>query len=191
MLELIDSIRKRDPAQPTFAEVLFAYNGFHAVMLHRMNQAIWNLGLRALARTCANFTRFLTGVEIHPQAQVGKNLFIDHGMGVVIGQTAIIGDNVTLYHGVTLGGIGLTGQVNGKRHPTIECGAIIGSGAQILGNITIGKHAKIGSNSVVTSDIPENATAIGSPARVLKSDGIARPYGLPCEEELKELHYNI
>lgn len=187
MFDFIESIRKRDPAQPTFAEVLFAYNGFHAVLLHRVSHYLWHLNLRALARFCSNLTRFLTGIEIHPQAQIGKNLFIDHGTGVVIGQTAIIGDNVTIYHGVTLGGVGHTGEVNGKRHPTIGDCAVIGSGAQILGDITIGTHAKIGSNSVVTRDIPENATAIGSPARILKGDGIARPYGMPCEEEMKDL----
>lgn len=191
MFDLIASIRKRDPAQPTFCEVLFAYNGFHAVCLHRANQWVWNLGLRALARTMANFTRFLTGIEIHPQATIGKNLFIDHGMGVVIGQTAIIGDNVTIYHGVTLGGVGRRGEVIGKRHPTIMDCAIIGAGAQILGDITIGKNAKIGSNSVVTSDIPDGATAIGIPARVVGGDEVARGYGLPSRAEMEDVTFTI
>ncbi|MGB3213529.1 MAG: serine O-acetyltransferase [Alphaproteobacteria bacterium] len=187
MSGLIKSIQERDPAQPTFAEVLFAYNGFHAVVLHRMNNFIWHLGLKALARALANFTRFLTGIEIHPEATIGKNLFIDHGTGVVIGQTAIIGDNVTIYHGVTLGGVGRSGTVTGKRHPTLESGAIIGAGAQLLGDITIGEGAKIGANSVVTTDIPAHATAIGIPARVVGGDDKARAYGMPSGEEMTDL----
>lgn len=187
MSSLIKSIQERDPAQPTYCEVLFAYNGFHAVCLHRVNQFVWNMGLRALGRTMANLTRFLTGIEIHPQATIGKNLFIDHGIGVVIGQTAIIGDNVTIYHGVTLGGVGRVGEVAGKRHPTIEEGAIIGAGAQVLGDITIGKHAKIGANSVVTNDIPAYATAIGIPARVIGGDDTARAYGMPSRAEMEDI----
>ncbi|MCB1681351.1 MAG: serine O-acetyltransferase [Rhodospirillales bacterium] len=187
MCGLIKSIRERDPANPTFAEVLFAYNGFHAVVLHRMNNFIWHLGLRGLARFFANLTRFLTGIEIHPEATIGQNLFIDHGTGVVIGQTAIIGDNVTIYHGVTLGGVGKAGNVEGKRHPTIESGAIIGAGAQLLGDITIGEGAKIGANSVVTTDIPAHATAIGIPARVVGGDDKARAYGMPSREEMADL----
>ena len=187
MSQLIKSIRERDPANPTFAEVLFAYNGFHAVVLHRMNNFIWNLGLRALARFCSNITRVLTGIEIHPQAQIGKNLFIDHGTGVVIGQTAVIGDNVTIYHGVTLGGVGKVGTVDGKRHPTVESDAIIGAGSQVLGDITIGEGAKIGANSVVTTDIPAHATAIGIPARVVGGDDKARAYGMPSREEMADL----
>ncbi|MCB1591454.1 MAG: serine O-acetyltransferase [Alphaproteobacteria bacterium] len=187
MSQLIKSIRERDPANPTFAEVLFAYNGFHAVVLHRMNNFIWNLGLRALARFFSNITRVLTGIEIHPQAQIGKNLFIDHGTGVVIGQTAVIGDNVTIYHGVTLGGVGKVGTVDGKRHPTVESDAIIGAGSQVLGDITIGEGAKIGANSVVTTDIPAHATAIGIPARVVGGDDKARAYGMPSREEMADL----
>lgn len=191
MSSLIKSIQERDPAQPTYCEVLFAYNGFHAVCMHSLNQFIWNMGFRALARSLANFTRFLTGIEIHPQATIGKNLFIDHGNGVVIGQTAIIGDNVTIYHGVTLGGVGRKGEVIGKRHPTVMDGAIIGAGAQILGNITIGKCAKIGSNSVVTSDIPDGATAIGIPARVIGGDDTARAYGMPSRDEMEDVTFTI
>lgn len=191
MCDLIRSIRERDPAQPTFAEVLFAYNGFHAVCLHRVNNVIWKMGLRALARFMANMTRMLTGIEIHPEAKIGKNLFIDHGTGVVIGQTTIIGDNVTIYHGVTLGGVGLMGQVIGKRHPTIGDGAIIGAGAQVLGDIRIGRNAKVGSNSVVTSDIPDGATAIGIPARVVGGDADARAYGLPSREEMAQVTLTI
>ena len=191
MCGLIQSIRERDPANPTYLEVLFAYNGFHAVCLHRMNNWIWHLGLHALARFFANITRMLTGIEIHPEARIGKNLFIDHGTGVVIGQTAIIGDNVTIYHGVTLGGVGKSGQVNGKRHPTIQDGAIIGAGAQVLGDITIGKGAKVGSNSVVTGDIPDHATAIGIPARVIGGDDTARAYGMPSRKEMEDVTFTI
>lgn len=191
MSSLIKSIQERDPANPTFLEVLFAYNGFHAVCLHRMNNAIWNLGLHALARFFANITRMLTGVEIHPEAKIGKNLFIDHGTGVVIGQTAVIEDNVTIYHGVTLGGVGRQGEVNGKRHPTLKEWAIIGAGAQVLGGITIGAHAKIGSNSVVTSDIPDGTTAIGIPARVIGGDDKARAYGMPSRAEMEDVTFTI
>lgn len=191
MCTLIKSIQERDPANPTYLEVLFAYNGFHAVCLHRVNNFIWSLGLRALARFCANITRFLTGVEIHPEATIGKNLFIDHGTGIVIGQTAIIGDDVTIYHGVTLGGVGRAGQVEGKRHPTIDDWAIIGAGAQVLGDITVGKHAKVGANSVVTSDIPDGATAIGIPARVIGGDDKARAYGMPSRQEMEDVTFTI
>ena len=186
MFELLNSIRERDPAKPTFAEVLFAYNGYHAVCLYRLNNFIWHFGLRALARFCANITRILTGVEIHPQAVIGRNLFIDHGTGVVIGQTAVIGDDVTIYHGVTLGGVGRVGDSSGKRHPTIGNAVIIGAGAQVLGNITIGAGAKIGSNSVVTIDVPDGCTAVGVPARIVKCSEGARAYGMPTTAELTQ-----
>ncbi len=191
MFDLIKSIQERDPARPSALEVFFAYNGFHAVMFHRMNNWIWHLGLHTLARTFANIARMLTGIEIHPEAQIGRGFFIDHGTGVVIGQTAIVEDNVTIYHGVTLGGVGKQGEVNGKRHPTLKEGAIIGSGAQILGDITIGIHAKVGSNSVVTSDIPDGATAIGIPARVIGGDDKARAYGMPSREEMQDVTFTI
>lgn len=191
MFELLRSIQKRDPASPTFAEVFFAYNGYHAVSIHRMNNFLWNLGLRALARFMANFARILTGIEIHPEAKIGKNFFIDHGTGVVIGQTAVVEDDVTIYHGVTLGGVGRVGQVNGKRHPTLKQGAIIGAGAQVLGNITIGAHAKVGANSVVSCDIPDGATAIGIPARVIGGDERARAYGMPSLKEMDELNHTL
>lgn len=190
MFKTIKSIQARDPASPTFFEVLLAYNGFHAVMWHRMNHALWEHGFRALARVFSNIARMLTGVEIHPAATIGQRLFIDHGTGIVIGQTAIIGDDVTLYHGVTLGGVG-NGAAGEKRHPTIHDGAMIGSGAQILGDITIGRHAKVGSNSVVICDVPDNATAIGVPARVLAGKGNARAYGLPSREVLDALSCQI
>lgn len=180
MAGLIKSIQSRDPARPSFLEVLLAYNGFHAICLHRVNHALWGWGLRAIARILANIARILTGIEIHPAAQIGQRLFIDHGTGLVIGQTAIIGDDVTLYHGVTLGGKGQPDET-GKRHPTIADGAIIGAGAQVLGNITIGKNARIGANSVVTKAVPDNCTVIGNPARELScnQDDQGRAYGLP------------
>lgn len=182
MSTLIKSIRERDPARPTFFEVILAYNGFHAVCLHRINQWFWRLGLKAIARFLANITRILTGVEIHPQARLGKNLFIDHGTGVVIGQTALIGDNVTIYQGVTLGGKG--GPDNGlKRHPTIMDGATIGAGAQILGNIIIGRNARIGAGSIVLDAIPDECVAVGNPARRINCDkrDIEKSYGLPSD----------
>ena len=191
MFDLIKSIKERDPANPSSAEVFFAYNGFHAVTLHRMNNFIWHLGLRALARFMANITRFLTGIEIHPEARIGKNFFIDHGTGVVIGQTTIVEDDVTIYHGVTLGGVGRVGQVDEKRHPTLKKGAIIGAGAQVLGNVTIGAHAKVGANSVVTSDIPDCMTAIGIPARVIGGDDSARAYGMPSRKEMENVTFTI
>lgn len=185
MFETIQSIQKRDPANPTFLEVFFAYNGFHALVWHKLSGALWRMKLFALARFFANIGRMFTGIEIHPEATIGKRLFIDHGTGVVIGQTAVIGNDVTIYHGVTLGGVGRADDKTGKRHPTIQDGAMIGSGAQVLGNITIGKNARIGSNSVVTNDIPEGCTAIGIPARVIcKGDGQERAYGLPSRKEM-------
>ncbi len=191
MFNLIKSIQERDPAKPSFFEVFFAYNGYHAVTWHRMNNWLWKLGLRTLARFFANLSRILTGIEIHPEANIGQGFFIDHGTGVVIGQTAIIEDNVTIYHGVTLGGVGKQGAVNGKRHPTLKEGAIIGAGAQVLGDITIGAHAKVGSNSVVTNDIPDGATAIGIPARVIGGDDKARAYGMPSRAEMQDVTFTV
>lgn len=188
MFDLVKSIRERDPANPTFMEVILGYNGFHAVALHRMNHAVWNMNLRALARFLANLSRILTGVEIHPEAQIGKNLFIDHGTGVVIGQTAVIKDNVTIYHGVTLGGVQRRDtNPAARRHPTIENGAMIGAGAQVLGDVTIGEGAKVGANSVVTSDVPAHKTALGIPARIVGGDEINRAYGLPSRDEMETL----
>lgn len=191
MCGLIQSIRDRDPAHPTFMEVVLGYNGFHAVCLHRFNQMLWNWELRALARFFANLSRMFTGIEIHPEAKIGERFFIDHGTGVVIGQTAVIGNDVTIYHGVTLGGVGRAGQVDGKRHPTLDDGCMVGSGAQVLGDITIGKKAKVGSNSVVTSDVPDGATALGIPARVIGGDDRARPYGMPSRDELESITFTI
>jgi serine O-acetyltransferase len=190
MFSLIKSIQSRDPSKPSFSEVFFAYNGYHAVLWHRMNSFLWRFKLRAMARVLANISRILTGIEIHPEAQIGAGLFIDHGTGVVIGQTAVIGDDVTMYHGVTLGGVGRDGD-NGRRHPTVGNGVMLGAGAQILGGITIGDKAKIGANSVVTHNIPVNVTALGIPACIVGSDCKARAYGLPSRDELDTLMHKV
>ncbi len=154
----------RDPAARSFWEVLTCYPGIHALILHRLGHWLWGHRLRWLARFTAHIGRFLTGIEIHPGATIGRRFFIDHGMGVVIGETAEIHDDVTLYHGVTLGG---TSWNKGKRHPTLENGVVIGAGAKVLGPITIAAGAKVGSNAVVTKPLPAGATAVGNPARVI------------------------
>ncbi|CAG4882244.1 Serine acetyltransferase [Georgfuchsia toluolica] len=157
---------QRDPAARTTWEVITCYPGFHALTLHRFSHWLWGLRLRWLGRFVSHFTRWLTGIEIHPGASIGHRVFIDHGMGVVIGETAVIGDDCTLYHGVTLGG---TSWNKGKRHPTLQQGVVIGAGAKVLGPIVIGAGAKIGSNAVVVRDVKPGATAVGIPARVIES----------------------
>ncbi len=189
--EDIKSIQRRDPAAPTFWEVAFGYNGFHALIFHRFCKMLWGMKLFALSRFFANIGRIFTGIEIHPAAKIGKRLFIDHGTGVVIGQTAVIGDDVIIYHGVTLGGVGRSDEKGLKRHPTVENGAMIGSGAQVLGDITIGAKAKIGANSVVTQDIPAGKTALGIPARVIGGDDTARGYGMPSRAEMQDITFTI
>jgi serine O-acetyltransferase len=164
MREDIKSVFHRDPAARNTMEVLFNYPGLHAIWVHRISHQLWKWKLNWLARFVSNISRFLTGIEIHPGAQFGRRVFIDHGMGVVIGETAVIGNDVTLYHGVTLGG---TSWKAGKRHPTLEDNSVVGAGAQVLGPITVGKNARIGSNSVVVKDVPENATCVGIPGRNL------------------------
>ncbi len=166
ILEEVDSFFSRDPAARSRLEVFLCYPGFHAIIFHRLANWIWRKNFKTLARFISAFSRFLTGIEIHPGATIGKNLFIDHGMGVVIGETAIIGDNVTIYHGVTLGGVSPQDVAKGaKRHPSIGNDVIIGSGAQLLGAIEVKSGAKIGSNAVVISDVEENAIMVGIPAR--------------------------
>ena len=162
--EDIDSVFARDPAARTTFEVLTCYPGLHARIFHRMAHSLWRADFKWLARFLSHIGRALTGIEIHPGATIGRRFFIDHGMGVVIGETAEIGDDVTLYHGVTLGG---TSWKEGKRHPTLGNGVVVGAGAKILGPITIGEGAKIGSNAVVVKDVPAGATAAGIPARIL------------------------
>lgn len=166
MKEDINSVFDRDPAARTTFEVLLNYPGLHAIWIHRLSHRLWCANWKLLARILSTFSRWLTGVEIHPGAKLGRRFFIDHGMGVVIGETSEIGDDVTLYHGVTLGG---TSWNAGKRHPTLKDNVVIGAGAQVLGPITIGKGGKVGSNSVVVKDLPENATAVGIPARIVNS----------------------
>ena len=162
--EDIAVVFERDPAARSTWEVLTTYPGVHAVLIHRLARRLWRWGLKWPARFLAFIGRWLTGIEIHPGATIGRRFFIDHGMGVVIGETAEIGDDCTLYHGVTLGG---TSWRQGKRHPTLENGVVVGAGAKILGPITISEGAKIGSNAVVVKDVPPGATAVGIPARIL------------------------
>lgn len=163
--EDIQCVFERDPAARTVWEVLTCYPGFHALQLHRLNHRLWGWKLRWLARLGSHVARFLTGIEIHPGAQIGRRVFIDHGMGVVIGETAEIGDECTLYHGVTLGGVSWN---KGKRHPTLGRGVVVGAGAKILGPFTVGDGAKVGSNSVVVKPVPAGATVVGIPARVVE-----------------------
>ncbi|MBF0269260.1 MAG: serine O-acetyltransferase [Alphaproteobacteria bacterium] len=182
--EDIASIAQRDPAARSNLEILFCYPGLHALLFYRLAHWLWAYEFKLLGRFLSQIGRILTGVEIHPGATIGKRLFIDHGMGVVIGETAVIGDDVTLYHGVTLGGTSLH---KGKRHPTLEDGVIVGSGAQILGPHVVGEGARIGANAVVLSDVPKGVTMVGIPARVamrrLKKDEehAFHAYGLTSE----------
>jgi serine O-acetyltransferase len=156
----------RDPAARNLLEVLLTYSGLHVLIVHRVAHALDRLRLPILPRLLMTAARWLTGVEIHPSAAIGRGLFIDHGMGVVIGETAVIGDNVTLFQGVTLGG---TGKERGKRHPTIGNNVVIGTGAKVLGNITVGSHSMIGANAVVIRDVPEHSTVVGVPGRVART----------------------
>jgi len=162
--EDIACVFERDPAARSSWEVITCYPGFHALLIHRLAHGLWRAGMRWLGRWVSHVSRFLTGIEIHPGAKIGRRVFIDHGMGVVIGETAELGDDCTLYHGVTLGG---TTWNKGKRHPTLRRGVVIGAGAKVLGPIVIGEGAKIGSNAVVVKDVPPGATALGIPARVI------------------------
>lgn len=166
--EDIANVRAHDPAAKSWAEVLLCYAGLHALWAYRFCHWLWRHGLRLLARLFSEWARFLTGIEIHPAAQIGRRLFIDHGMGVVIGETAIIGDDVLIYQGVTLGG---TGKESGKRHPTIGNGVSVGSGAKLLGNITIGDNCRVGAGSVVLRDVPDNSTIVGVPGHIVLRDG--------------------
>lgn len=163
--EDINSVFARDPAARNFLEVLTNYPGLHALLAHRLSHWLWQRGLKWLARSLSTLFRWLTGIEIHPGARIGRRFFIDHGMGVVIGETAEVGDDVTLYQGVTLGG---TSWNKGKRHPTLEDGVIVGAGAKILGPFTVGAGAKIGSNAVITKAIPAGATVVGIPGKIVK-----------------------
>ena len=183
MNDFLESIIKRDPAARSKLSLILTYPGVKAVFFHRIANFFSTAKFHLVARIISQFSRFLTGIEIHPNAKIGKNLFIDHGMGVVIGETSDIGDNVTIYHMATLGGIAPSinsdNQRNVKRHPTLKENVVVGSGAQILGPVVVGKNAKIGANAVVTKDVPENAVMVGIPA---KNVGTAseefKPYGV-------------
>jgi len=167
----IEVARERDPAKPTVLEVVFAYPGVHAVWGHRISHGLWNRGSKVLARVVAELTRILTGVDIHPGALLGPGLFIDHATGVVIGETAEVGEDVTLFHGVTLGG---TGRDTGKRHPTVGDRVIIGAGAKVLGPIKIGDDSRIGANSVVVKEVPSGSVVVGVPGQIISQPGKAR-----------------
>ena len=162
--EFLYIYKKKDPASRSYLEILTCYPGLHATFFYKISNFFWKLNLKLIARMISHISRFLTGIEIHPAVKIGKNIFIDHGMGVVIGETTIIGDNVSIYQGVTLGG---TKWEKKKRHPTINDNVIIGAGAKVLGPISVGKNSRIGANSVVTRNVPSNSTVIGIPARVI------------------------
>ena len=191
MNEFLESIIKRDPAAKSKLSIILTYPGAKAVFFHKIANFFAIAKFHLVARIVSQFSRFLTGIEIHPKANIGKNLFIDHGMGVVIGETSEIGDNVTIYHMATLGGISPSvnsnEQRNIKRHPTLKNNVVVGSGAQILGPVTVGKNAKIGANAVVTKDVPENAVMVGIPAKNVGetsgSDENFKPYGITPESD--------
>ncbi|HHW56853.1 MAG TPA: serine O-acetyltransferase [Clostridia bacterium] len=197
--EDIQVIFERDPAAKSVLEVILCYPGLHAIILHRIAHYLHNKGLILIPRLISQFNRFLTGIEIHPGAKIGRRFFIDHGMGVVIGETTEIGDDVTIYQGVTLGG---TGKEKGKRHPTIKDNVVIGSGAKVLGPIIVGENSKIGAGAVVLKDVPPNSTVVGVPAHCVKKDNIriASSHEVdlehgklpdPVEEELQKLRKRI
>ena len=184
MNNYLESIIKRDPAARDKLSIILTYPGVKAVFFHHLAHKIWNYKFYLIARMLSQFSRFLTGIEIHPAAKIGKNLFIDHGMGVVIGESSDIGNDVTLYHGVTLGGISPSensdDQRNSKRHPTLLDNVIVGSSAQILGPITVGECARIGANTVVLKDVADHATMVGNPAKNISTntDTSFKPYGV-------------
>ncbi len=184
MIDYLESIKKRDPAAKSLLSVILTYPGVKAVFFHQISNFFYKAGFDLVARIISQTVRFFTGIEIHPGAKIGKNLFIDHGMGVVIGETSEIGNNVTIYHAVTLGGsspsIDSERQRHEKRHPTIGDDVVIGSGAQIIGPIKIGNKSRIASNAVVVKDVPDNATMVGIPAKAVKLEnkGSFRPYGV-------------
>lgn len=180
----IQAVFERDPAARSVTEVLLCYSGLHAIWWHRLSARCWKWGLPLTARVISQLARWLTGIEIHPGAKIGDGLFIDHGMGVIIGETAEIGDNVTLFQGVTLGG---TGKEHGKRHPTLGDNVLVGAGAKILGSFTVGDNSLIGSNAVLLQPLPENATAVGVPAEVVRVNG-RRPEPLEHDKMPDPVH---
>src|ERR1700752_3744223 len=186
--ELIRTYRERDPAARSSAEVLLCYPGVHAVLWHKLSHWLWNRGFLLAGRFSSHIARWLTGIEIHPAARVGRRLVIDHGMGVVIGETAEVGDDCYLYHQVTLGGARTSG---GKRHPTVGNNVIIGAGAKVLGPIHVGDNARVGANSVVLDNVPNDTSVVGMPARPVDRKVPSRPgfdpYGIPCDDSLDPL----
>ncbi len=193
--EEIKAAQKKDPAAKSLLEIVLLYQGLHALIYHRIAHFFYKRGFFLLARLISQLSRAMTGIEIHPGATIGRGFFIDHGMGVVIGETAIIGDNVLLYQGVSLGGTGLE---KGKRHPTIGDSVVIGAGAKVLGNITIGDNSYIGANAVVIKDVPPNSTVVGVPGRITKQDGKKIDVSLdhihildPLVQSLEELEKRI
>ena len=196
MKEFLESIIKRDPAAKSKLSVVLTYPGVKAVLFHRFANRLWKMKMYLLARIFSQTSRFITGIEIHPAAEIGKNLFIDHGMGVVIGETSKIGNNVTLYHAVTLGGVSPSidsdSQRMIKRHPTLKDNVVVGSGAQILGPVTVEDNAKVGANAVVVKDVPKNAVMVCIPAKNTNKDNIVkddkfRPYGVKVDQDSKNL----
>lgn len=191
MAKLGDELRyilKRDPAARTMVEVALTYPGFHAMLLHRAAHFLWQKNLKLIARFISSFTRFMTGIEIHPAAQIGEYCFIDHGQGVVIGETAVIGSRVTLYHDVTLGGTSLD---KVKRHPTLCDDVVVGAGAKLLGPITVGARARIGANAVVVKDVEPGASMVGIPARPAISQAAAMAYGTPLEGDNDPIVHDV
>ncbi len=190
--ELVRTYRERDPAARSSIEVLLCYPGLHAVLWHQLSHFMWNRRLYLLARLSSHLARFFTGIEIHPAARLGRRLVIDHGMGVVIGETAEVGDDCYFYHQVTLG---VARTASGKRHPTVGNNVIIGAGAKVLGPITVGDNARIGSNAVVLDPVPADTTVVGIPARAVDRKVPRKvefdPYGMPCEEMLDPLLRDI
>ena len=190
MKDYLESIKKRDPAAKSLVSIILTYPGVKAFFFHQISNFFYKAGFDLVARIVSQIIRFFTGIEIHPGAKIGRKLFIDHGMGVVIGETSEIGDNVTIYHNVTLGGsspsIDSERQRHEKRHPTIGNDVVIGSGAQIIGPIKVGNNARIAANAVVVKDVPENATMVGIPAKAVKLEnkGSFRPYGV--DEKVKD-----
>lgn len=182
--EDIEVVFKNDPAARSVLEVIFTYSGLHAIWAHRISHWLWKKKLYFLARLTSQISRFLTGIEIHPGAKIGRRLFIDHGMGIVIGETCEIGDDVVMFQGVTLGG---TGKEKGKRHPTVEDNVFISAGVKVLGAVTLGKNSKIGAGSVVLKDVPPNSTVVGIPGRVVVQDGKR----VNASDRQKELEHKV
>ncbi len=200
-LDDIDAVIQRDPATRSRTEAFLCSSGVHAILCYRLNHFLWKKNFKLLARVLSQFARFLTGIEIHPAAKIGKSFFIDHGNGVVIGETTEIGNNVTLYHDVTLGGINVFNKKGKKRHPTLDDNVVIGAGAQVLGPIVIGKNAKVGANAVVLKDVAENETVVGVPAHPIHENknnkNKFQAYGVnvsskdPIEEKFDKLSKEI